>query len=177
MSKGHRRTQSSNLTFTPTDDFTDLVRKEIPVTSSEITVLLAKSNDKIREKVSSIETLNARTQQEDSLFQFGRVADKREADLRKRYMKEEYMMPIPEKKESFDMSEKTQNRQINSNPFSKKVRSGIGAIQIETRFPRQPFANTFNICSPVHVRRVMDWRDAQNRKESRHWKKADKQRI
>jgi hypothetical protein len=158
MSKGHRRTQSSNLACTASDDFVSVLRKETPIAGHEIEAFLAISSDKIRDKVSTVDTLDPPTPPDDPLFLFGRVSGFREVNINKRNLREEYMAPIVEKKESPDWRNTAENRDSGVNPFSKKARKGVETLQLEPRFSRQPFTNTLNFCSPTNVKKILNWR-------------------
>ena len=130
----------------------------MPIHSHEIETLLALSSDKIRDKISTIDTLNQPIPPDDPLFLFGRSLGTREDEIKKWHLKEEYMTPIPEKKESPDWSDNFENRASGINPFGKKVQKGLEVSQVEPRFSRQPFTNTLNFGSPTKVKRVLNWR-------------------
>jgi hypothetical protein len=73
--KGHRRTQSSNLSSSTSDEFASVIYKDVPMDANQISALLAQSDDKFKEKVSSIDTINPHTALEYSLFHFGRLPE------------------------------------------------------------------------------------------------------
>ena len=126
MPRGHRRTQSSTIACGSAEECSTAVKKEVSLTSSEIVSLLARSEDRVEQKVSSVESLQLQTHPDSSLFNFGRTLNRHHENSAKNYLREEYMMPIPERREGPDCTERTENAVLGSNPFSRKGRSGIG---------------------------------------------------
>ena len=72
MPKGHRRTQSSNLVLSVPDNPPPPLQEQTAVGGHEIATLLARSNEKVKEKVSNVEVLHSQSMPENSFFAFGK---------------------------------------------------------------------------------------------------------
>ena len=57
--------------------------------------LLAKSSDKIQEKVSNVEVLHSQSMPENQFFQFGKHNHRNSEIYRSRHLEEEYMIGSP----------------------------------------------------------------------------------
>ena len=101
MPRGHRRTQSNTITINTSlfaDNASTQPSKDLSTGNHEITKLLAQSNDKMKEKVSSVDVLNVQKTVDSGLFCFGKSGKEKKENSRKSYMGEEYMLSIPEGK-------------------------------------------------------------------------------
>jgi hypothetical protein len=100
MRRGHKRTQSANLTYTHSENLQDPPPQELPRAKLEIPALLTKSSAKIKEKVCQVESLHVSLADFiDPLFTFGKGSMARKKQVPLKCAKKADLMAIPERAE------------------------------------------------------------------------------
>ena len=100
MRRGHKRTQSANLTYNHPENSQDPPLYELPRTKLEIPALLTKSSAMIKEKVCQVESLHVSLSEFiDPLFTFGKGSMARKKQVPLKCGKKAGLMAIPEKVE------------------------------------------------------------------------------
>ena len=100
MRRGHRRTHSDVVILSNHEDPSSHIGTSGSLTSNEIAQLLINSNEKIKEKISNIETLVIQQPTTEHFFLFGKAVAKDNMLTPIKYTNLDSLISIPEKKEA-----------------------------------------------------------------------------